>query len=255
MSSPVIIVQTIPTPQVLGINVTSPPIVQAIGGVEEEAVVTIAVLGDSMVDTLGKDIPSLETALSQYFPNHKFKIINYGVGASNIEYALFRLQNDYQYNGQNYPSLLSLKPDIIVVESFAYNNFGNTQAGYDRQWQALSNITSTIEKDLPNAKIILAATIAPNPLNFASGIKDIHLTSLEKVEKTKTIKIYLQNLVNFATSQKYPLANVYNLSLKNGQGLPELISKTDNLHPSSLGAQLFSDTLAKTLSDNKLIGD
>lgn len=261
--TPITVVQTTPTPQVLGIQSTidNPPVRQAsrrsnfvthgIGGIEE--VITIAVLGDSMIDTLGPSIPALHTALNQYFPGKKFNIVNYGVGASDIEYALHRLQNDYQYNGQNHPSLLSLKPDIIIVESFAYNNFGNTQTGIDRQWLALGAITSTIQKELPNTQIALAAAIAPNSLNFASGVKDIHLTNIEKIEKTKTIKAYLQNLVNFAASQKFPLANAYAQSLKNGEGLPDLISPSDNLHPSLLGAQFFCDIIAKSLFDNHLI--
>jgi hypothetical protein len=266
MSTQITIVQTSPTPQILGIQtavdnlptqqaIRPPnPITHGVGGIEEnQQVITIAVLGDSMIDTLGASIPALETALNQYFPGKKFKIINYGVGASNIEYALFRLKNNYQYNNQNHPSLLSLKPDIIVIESFAYNNFGNTQAGIDRQWQALSNITTIIQNELPATKIVLAATIAPNSLSFTNGVKDLHLTNLEKIEKTKTIKIYLQNTVNFATSQKFPLANAFTPSLKNDEGLPELISTTDNLHPSSLGAQFFSDTLAKALFDNHLV--
>jgi len=259
MPTPIALVQNIETPQVLGIQTTIDDrrpnsVIHGIGGIQEnQQIITIAVLGDSMIDTLGPDISSLETALEQYFPNKKFKIINYGVGASNIEYALHRLKNNYQYKDQDYPSLLSLNPDIIVVESFAYNNFGNTQSGFDRQWQALSNITSTIQKELPATKIVLTATIAPNSLNFASGIKDIHLTNLEKIEKTKTIRAYLQNIINFAQSQKFPLANAFTNSLKNDEGLPELISKADNLHPSELGAQFFSDTLAKTLFDNKII--
>jgi len=207
-----------------------------------------------MIDTLGTGAPALQNALARYYPGRKFRIFNYGVGASHIEYALYRLTQDYDYDGQHYPSLISRKPDIIIIESFAYNNFGNTQEGIDRQWLNLGAITTTIREKLPNTKIILAAVPAPNSQNFASGAPGINLNVLDQQEKTKTIKIYLQNLVNFATSQKYPLANAYTPSLTaQDEGLPDLISETDHLHLSDLGLQFLSDTIASTLHDKKII--
>jgi len=224
---------------------------QTIGG--DGQVITIAVLGDSMIDSLGAGIPDLEKSLAQYFPQKKFNIINYGVGASDLEYALYRLKNNYRYLDTVHPSLLSLKPDIIVVESFAYNNFGNTQNGFDRQWLALGAITTEIKTNLPNTKIILAATIAPESSRFAVGSGTTY-TAMEKIEKTKTIKLYQKNLLNFATSQKFPLADAFTPSLNSkNEGLSQLINDKDNLHPSALGSQFFCDTLAKTIFDQGLL--
>ncbi len=222
-----------------------------IGG--DGQIITIAVLGDSMIDSLGAGIPDLETSLSQYFPQKKFNIINYGVGASDLEYALYRLRNNYRYLDTVHPSLLSLKPDIIVIESFAYNNFGNTQDGFDRQWLALGAITTEIKTNLPKTKIILASTIAPQSSSFAVGSGTTY-TAMEKIEKTKTIKLYQKNLINFATSQKFPLADAFTPSLNSkNEGLSQLINDKDHLHPSTLGSQFFCDTLAKTIFDQGLL--
>lgn len=242
-----------PTPgQVLGISTTptpSPP--QNIGG--EGKMITIAVLGDSMIDTLGSDLPQLQTSLNKYFPTHKFNLLNYGVGGQNIESGIFRLTNDYDYLGKNIKSIVSQNPDIVVIESFAYNNFGNSQGGIDRHWQNLSSVTALIKQKLPSAKIVLAATVAPNSVIFGNGIKDVHFSAIEKIEKTNTIKLYLQNLVNFATSQGFPLADSYRPSLFGNEGLKEFINQSDGLHPSASGAVFFSDTLADTIFRNKLI--
>ncbi len=224
---------------------------QNIGG--DGQIVTIAVLGDSMIDSLGSGIPDLEISLAQYFPQKKFNIINYGVGASDLEYALYRLKNNYRYLDTVHPSLLSLKPDIIVVESFAYNNFGNTQNGFDRQWLALGAITTEIKTNLPTTKIILASTIAPESSHFAVGSGTTY-TAMEKIEKTKTIKLYQKNLLNFAASQKFPLADAFTPSLNSqNEGLSQLINDQDHLHPSALGSQFFCDTLAKTIFDLRLL--
>lgn len=233
-------------------KVTTPAPTQAptsIGG--NGQLTTIALLGDSMIDTLNLD--HLQSSLQQYFPNRKFEIFDYGVGSSDIEYALYRLKNDYRYQGQLHKALLSLKPDIIVIESFAYNNFGNTQDGFNRQWLALGAITTEIKNNLPDTKILLTSTIAPQSSHFANGSGTTY-TAIEKIEKTSTIKLYLQKLNNFASSQGFPLADAYTPSLDSkGQGLTDLISSSDHIHPSELGSQFFSDIISRALFEEKLL--
>jgi hypothetical protein len=244
----------VPTPQgnVLGTTtINDNPVPLNVGG--DEKITTIAVLGDSMIDTLQEGIPQLIAALKKYYPAEKCNILNFGVGASNIEYGLFRLKNDYEYLGTKHPSLLSQKPDIIVVESFAYNNFGNSQSGIDRQWLNLGAITTTIKENLPDTKILLAATIAPNSVIFANDVPGLHFTALEKVEKTTTIKLYLQNLINFAGSQNFPLANAYHPSLDGQEGNRTYINANDNIHPSGPGGELFCGLVAKAISDHNMV--
>lgn len=213
---------------------------------------TIAILGDSMIDTLGAGIPALRKSLSRIYPHINFKILNYGYGASDIDFGLFRLNNGYDYQGSHHPSLISQKPDLVIVESFAYNNFGNSQSSIDRHWLSLGAITTTLRQNLPQAKILLAATITPNSIIFGNGVKDLHLSSVEKIEKTNTIKLYLQNLIHFATSQNFPLADAHHPSLRNDEGMKEYIS-SDGIHPSFAGATLFADTIASAISKYKII--
>jgi hypothetical protein len=245
----------VPTPgQILGISTTSTPTPtppRNIGG--DGKIYTIAVLGDSMIDTLQPDLPQLQSALAKYYPNRKFNLLNYGVGGRNIEYGIYRLTNDYEYQGNRIKSLISQNPDIVVVESFGYNNFGNSQAGIDQHWQDLSELTTTLKQKLPKTKIVLAATIAPNSVIFGNGIKDVHFSAMEKIEKTSTIKLYLQNMVNFATSQGFPLADAFHPSLFNNEGFKEFINAGDNLHPSGPGGVFFCDTVADTIYRNKLV--
>lgn len=237
-----------PAGKVLGVSTIIP---QNIGG--DGRIITIAVLGDSMIDTLQTGIPQLQTALNQYFPEKKFNLLNYGYGGRDIEYGLYRLTNNYDYLSVHFDSLIAQKPDIVVIESFAYNNFGNSDEGINRHWLTMGAITTTLKQKLPTAKIVMAATIAPNSVIFSNGVKDLHFSALEKIEKTLTIKLYLQNTVNFATSQGFPLADAYHLSLFDHEGLNELINPTDNIHPSLGGATLFCDVIADTIYQNKLI--
>lgn len=214
---------------------------------------TIAVLGDSMIDVMQPDLPQLKSALQKYYPNAQFKLLNYGVGASNIEYGRERLTSDYTYLGKNFPSLLSQNPDIIVIESFAYNHWDNNQAGLDRQWLTLASIINTV-KNNSQAKIVLATTIGPDENTLCDDIDGISLPPDQKREKAQTIKAYLQNLVNFATSQGYPLADAYHPSLDNlGNGKAIYINASDHLHPSGPGGELFAEKIAEAIAKNNLL--
>lgn len=240
-------VKILPTTQVLGqSNIFSLP---PIGG--EGKVVNLALVGDSMIDTLSENI--CLSSLQKYFPASKFNLLKYGYGSSTIESATKRLSENTIYLDKENPALLSLDLDIIVIESFAYNNFGNSQKGIERHSQALKEIIDLIKEKSPNIKIVLASTIAPDSISFASGIKNMHFSALDKIEKTNTIKLYLQNLINFAYKNNLPLSDAFHPSLFGQNGLDEFIDPIDHLHPSDLGSELFCDTLGKSLKDNQLM--
>lgn len=208
--------------------------------------VTIAVLGDSMIDTLGRDLPHLKSSLGSRFPGTKFNLLNYGVGASNIESGYYRLTNGYSYLGEAKPSLLSQNPDIVVIESFAYNHWDNTQSDLDRQWLTVSKIIDTIKAKNPDTKIVLAATIAPYCPTFTDG--SANLPPERKTVECAAVKAYLKNLINFSSSQGYPLANAYHLSLKGSEGNPLYVNQTDHIHPSNEGKLLFSQLVSDQIS-------
>lgn len=238
-----------PTPQVLGIKTNLPSYLPAVGG--EGKVVNLVLLGDSMIDTISTDL--CQKSFQKYFPTSKFNLLKYGYGSTTIESAQKRLTETTNYLGKDNPSILSQNADIILIESFAYNNFGNTQSGIDRHSLTLKKLIDTIKEKTPDTKILLASTIAPNSITFGNGIKNMHFSALEKIEKANTIKLYLQNLINFASKNNLPLADAFHPSLFGQNGSELLISSTDHLHPSSLGAELFCDTVAKSILDNQLI--
>lgn len=250
------IVENIPSPaptgEILGTSINNPyptASTSSIGG--DGKVLNLALIGDSMIDTLNDS--TCHNSFQKYFPNIKFNFLKYGYGSTNIESALKRLTENTTYLGQEKAPILAQSPDIILIESFAYNNFGNSQSGIERQSQALKKMVDLIKEKSPNTKVILAATIAPNSITYGNGLKDFYFSSMEKIERTSTIKLYLQNLISFAQKNSIPLADAFHLSLFGQNGLDDLISSTDHLHPSTLGSELFCDTVAKSILDNSLI--
>lgn len=213
---------------------------------------TIALLGDSMTDTLGRDLPYLRNLLKENYPGYTFALLNYGQGSTDLDSGLKRLTNSSNYLGAEYPPLLSYKPDILVIESFAYNHWSGEKYDLDRQWLTIAKIIDTVRANSPETKIILAASIAPNKNIFGDGV--LNWNNALKEQSTLIIKAYLQNMVNFATSEHYPLVDAYHPTLdSSGNGLPQYISSYDHLHPSSQGAYLYSQKIVEAIKSNNLI--
>jgi len=239
----------LPTPSVLGEKDTSEDFEVS----DNSGSYVIAVLGDSMIDVMQPDLPQLVGALDKYYPEAEFKLLNYGVGASDMEYALTRLTSDYTYLDRDVPALLSTNPDIVVIESFAYNHWGNNQGDLDRQWLTLAEIIDAL-KSRGVYKIVLAATIGPDQKTLCDGIEGINLSADQKWEKAITIRAYLQNLINYATSQDYPLADAYHASLdETGNGKSEYVNQGDHLHPSGPGGELLAAKIAEAIFENGLL--
>lgn len=233
---------------------TSPNNINPLGDIEKNPIRTtysLIVLGDSMVDTLGRDLPDLKSLMLTNFPKYSFAILNYGFGATDLESGLYRLTHGSKYLNKYYPPLLSFQPDILVVESFAYNHWTGEKSDLDRQWLTYSKIIDTVREKSPGTKILFAATIAPNALKYGDGVlnwgKDL------KWQSAQITRAYLQNMIGFAKSQNIPVADAYTPSLdKEGNGLLEFISSYDNLHPSKEGAVFFSKKIVEAIKTNNI---
>ena len=214
----------------------------------------LALLGDSMIDTLGPEAPHLKNKLTTLFSGTSFTILNYGVGATNIDYGIERLTSGYTYLGKQVPSLLSQSPDVVVVESFGYNPYPYDTGAIDKHWMALATIVDILKTRIPGVKIIVAATIAPNSKTFGDGAAGLAFSAQDKWERTQVIKGYLDSTVKFAKSQGLPLADLYHTSLdKNGDGILSYINGGDHIHYSDTGRLLFAQKVTDTIIANHIL--
>jgi len=93
----------IPKPHTSFSSLTALPTFSVLGITDQKATVSaeirpdrlisikIAVLGDSMIDTLGPGIPALQKELIKAYPYLNPTILNYGNGGTNIDYGIERL--------------------------------------------------------------------------------------------------------------------------------------------------------------------
>ena len=75
---------------------------------------TIALFGDSMIDTMGENLDYLDKALKAKYPQTNFQLYNYGIGSQNVEEGLARFENNFSYQSRNYPPIGQIKPDVII---------------------------------------------------------------------------------------------------------------------------------------------
>lgn len=216
--------------------------------------VTIALLGDSMMDTLGPDAPALKSALKKLYPKTSVTVRNFGVGSTNIYYGIERITNGYSYLGKSYSSVVAANPDIVVIESFGYNPFGNDENAITTHWTLLAKAIDTIKANLPHTKIVIAATIAPNAQRFGDGALGLSFSTEDKWQRVITIKKYLENTVRFATGEHLPLADAYHASLlPDGNGNLLYINSGDHIHYSDRGRALMGGKIADAIRKNNLL--
>jgi len=209
-----------------------------------------------MIDTLGPVGSKLAQKLNTIYPNATFSVINHGVGAENIDSGLRRLTNDYVYLGLGGNAVVSEHPDIVVIESFGYNPLpiSDINDALTTHWLRLAAMVDTIHVQLPDAKIVIAATIAPNWDFFGNGAPNIAFSAEEKRLRVETIKKYIENAIAFAKTQNIPLADAYNESMDiHGNGFIEYINSEDHIHYSDIGRTFFSEIIANSIISNRLL--
>lgn len=209
---------------------------------------TIAVVGDSMEDTMGELAEYLDHSLKRKYPNNIFSLYNYGMGSQNVEMGLARFPNAFQYQTRNYPSIKDVKPDIIIVGSYAYNPF--TPYDRDRHWLGLTHLVQEAKKITPN--VYMLAEIAPLRGDFGRGPQGVNWDTNTNYEHSRWIIEQLENAVGLSKTLNVPLIDVYHASLQpNGnEGKKEYVNPSDGIHPSVKGHEFTADKIVETIKFN-----
>ncbi len=211
-----------------------------------------------MTDTAGDGCPLLRAELEKHYPGKKFDIYNYGVGGTRVGYGLWRLTNDYEFNDKKYEALVKLNPDLVLVESFAYNNGsdGPRENGLPHFRKMHSKIVETL-REKTNAKIVYVVTIAPDTEHFLESVPSFFNTpvSIRKWMAEDRI-VYLKETIKIAKELELPVVNVYQASLdaaKKGIPLGRWINPKDWIHPGEEGHQFIAENIVKLFVDKELI--
>ena len=207
---------------------------------------SVAVFGDSMEDTMGTNLDYLNTSLRKKYPGVNFSFYNYGIGSQNVDDGLNRVCQKFDYKDRHYPSLCDLKPDVLIVGSFAYNPF----SPYDRNrhWLRLANLVEGLRNVSGN--IYLLAEIAPLKQNFGLGPAGINWQRDAAVQQSVHINEQLKNAVGLAGSLGIPLIDAYDATINviSQEGNRGYVNPGDGIHPSVSGHIFMADLMADKIS-------
>lgn len=206
---------------------------------------SIAIFGDSMVDTMGEQLDYLQIALKKRYPHTTFYYYNYGIGSQNAEEGLARFHSPFHYKTRNFVPLSDLHPDIIIVGSFAYNPF--SPYNRDRHWVTLSKLVK--EAQATGADVYMLAEIAPLRSGFGNGPHGVNWPNQKANEWATHIVEQLENAVYLSRDHlKVPLINVYAATQIDGRfGAKKYVDPNDGIHPSVAGHQLMSEVIASKI--------
>lgn len=205
---------------------------------------TIAVYGDSMVETMGERTDYLEHKLVPTYPSTTFKFYNYGVGGENAQKGLGRWGSAFKYKDRDFPPITDIKPDIIIIGSFAYN----PPVPYDRNAHFTTLAELVRKAQSTGAQVYLLAEIAPLENNFGKGPGGVNWDDSLSRDQARKITELLENAVNLGSGLGVPVINVYDATNGSGKyGSSEYTDPHDGIHPSVAGHTFMASIIANKL--------
>ncbi len=206
---------------------------------------SIALIGDSMVDTMGENGDYLRLELAKKYPNVQFVIYNYGKGARNVTQGIADYHEPFTYKDRNYTSIDTIKPDIIIVGSFAYNPFNPHDR--NQHWLQYTRLVQEAQKTTPH--VYMLAEIAPVRSGFGLTPNGVAWDPQSAWSHTGKILEQLQNVLSLSQTLHIPVIDSYTPSLNEAgtEGRRELINSADNIHPSVAGHEFIAQKIVEKL--------
>lgn len=206
----------------------------------------IAIFGDSMIDTMGEKLEYLDSSLMRGYPGIKFSLYNYGIGAQNADNGLARFNSPFKYKTRDYPAISQLKPDILIIGSFAYNPF----SPYDlKRYQAsLQQLILEAKKNSPD--VYLLVEIAPLKIDFGKGQNGVNWDADTAYIHAGHIIEQLESAINIGKSTGVVVIDAFSPSQINveKEGKRTYINPDDGIHPSVVGHNFMADLIASTIN-------
>lgn len=217
----------------------------------------IALIGDSMTERWGSECSHLQTELGRLFIRTRFEIVNHGLNGSRAGNATWRIANDYIDNKSARRSCLSSdSPDIVLIESFAYTNCADDVEGLTEYRDALRRLADEVRRSTP-ARILFWVAFGPDRDHFLENEPLYFNTSkLTRQRMADRVKVYLEEALDCARDEDWPVADVYNelqKRISGGDMARRYINQADGVHPSQLGYDFIARTIVRAVDAHRMI--
>lgn len=210
----------------------------------------IAFFGDSMIDTMGTDLPYLRTEIGKIYPNINFELRNYGIGATNIGTGLSRVDKHYNYQDRDYGAVTGERFDIIILGSFAYNPYEISEI--EKYKNEMRQMIDKLKNNTDN--LIFLATIAPLKVNFGKGPGGVNWPADIAYTHATKIQSFMEAGISVAKEKGIPVIDIYHQTLQtNGEGVANFVSTHDGIHPSISGHKFIASKISEFIAKNTIL--
>ena len=220
------------------------------------ALFKIALTGDSMMATWGPECPELLHEFKRLYSHSDFIIENHALSDTRAGYALWRMGNDYEVNGERRTSLSYSNPDVVIVESFAYTNRADGPEGLGEYRDVLRRMFEEIERTT-TAKAIFCITLPPDRDRFMENISNYAFTSKATRQRmADDVQLYLDEARRIAQDENWPVADMaaeVEKRVTAKESYRRFINQADNLTPSRYGFSVIAQLIVRTIDNHRMI--
>lgn len=217
----------------------------------------IVFYGDSMTEYLHD---SLRAFREHFDPNGNAKnleLLNYGVGATRAELVLYRLLHEFWHGRKRMLPLEKLQPDVLVLESCAFNNSIDREDGFANFDLIWDQIATACQEHAPDAIALFYISIPPDLIVPDEQANRLFFHSKPEIFSYRYHwrQEYQERFAQWGKSRGINILDIRRdvLAIENmGRSRRELIH-TDGVHPNPAGVDLISRRLAEEIH-NRLAG-
>lgn len=219
----------------------------------------VIALGDGMTAAAGPTLPHLASALRDAWPEVPFDLHNLACPGHRVGQILWRLTHDQWAGDRLLPSVTSLHPDLVLIESCAHVNAADGIIGdeglkhfRDMHWRIVATL-----REKTTADLVEVVTLPPDSERLLETAPAyVHTPAAIRRWMAKDRRVYLDEAVRMAQAWELPLANVYHSALEamaRGTPLERFIAAADWQSPSDEGHRLTASVITATLRRHRLI--
>ena len=212
----------------------------------------IILYGDSMTEYLHRPPRMLADALHELHPDQAYELSNWAIGGTRAELVLYRMLYEFWHGRERMLPLTQSQPDIVVIESCAFNNANDHEEGIENFRQIWDQILAACREHAPNARIITYLTIGSSPMVPEERSNRLFFHALPDVFacRHKWREIYQEVFAQWAKESGVELVNVREeVKRQESLGVPrEHWISADGVHPNVAGVELISTRLAGAIA-------
>ncbi len=216
-------------------------------------VMKIVFYGDSMTEYLHDSLRAFREHFDPHGSLKNLELLNYGVGATRAELVLYRLLHEFWHGRKRMLPLEKLRPDVLVMESCAFNNSIDREEGFENFYSIWDQIATACQQHAPAATTLYYITIPPDLIIPDEQANRLFFRSKPQIFSYRYHwrEQYQEHFSRWGKSRGIDILDIRSDVLameRTGRARREFIH-ADGVHPNPAGVDIISRRLAEEINN------